>query len=130
MAKIKLAKSAVNTVQSGLTAQARAWPLRGTNRRARPLVNAALASRGPPGRRPWRIYKPDAREAPTVKDLCGRSMPDNTKVRNKPSTQKGYLRDVSRNIILILGRMMVQDVKRPTTDKMSLGPRRFALPRR
>lgn len=59
-----------------------------------------------------------ARNAPTVKDLCDRFMADYCKVRTKPSTQKGYLGNINRNIIPILGRMKVQDVKRPDVAGM------------
>lgn len=59
--------------------------------------------------------KAEARKAPTVKELCGRFMSDYSKVRNKPSTQKGY----QGNIIPILGRIKVQDVKRPKSPLLA-----------
>ncbi|OYV93599.1 MAG: hypothetical protein B7Z60_07945 [Ferrovum sp. 37-45-19] len=62
--------------------------------------------------------KTEARKAPTVKELCGRFMSDYSKVRNKPSTQKGYQGNIDRNIIPILGRMKVHDVKRPDVAMM------------
>ncbi|MFT3719247.1 tyrosine-type recombinase/integrase [Pseudorhodoferax sp.] len=57
--------------------------------------------------------KAAARTAPTVKELCMRFMEDHSKQRNKPSTQKGYWKTINNNIIPLLGRMKVQDVKRP-----------------
>ena len=45
-------------------------------------------------------------------------MEDYSKHRNKPSTQKGYQGNIDRNIIPILGRMKVQDVKRPDVAAM------------
>ena len=62
--------------------------------------------------------KAGARKAPTVRELCGRFMSDYSRVRNKPSTQKGYQGNIDRNIIPILGRMKVQDVKRPDIATM------------
>lgn len=56
--------------------------------------------------------KAAARSAPTVKELCGKFMEDYSKQRNKPSTQEGYQSVIDRNIIPILGRIKVQDVKR------------------
>ncbi|WP_254046942.1 site-specific integrase [Pusillimonas sp. T2] len=56
--------------------------------------------------------KAAARSAPTVKELCGTFMEDYSKQRNKPSTQEGYQGVIDRNIIPLLGRMKVQDVKR------------------
>ncbi|HBO3058547.1 DUF4102 domain-containing protein [Pseudomonas aeruginosa] len=56
--------------------------------------------------------KAAARSAPTVKELCVKFMEDYSKVRNKPSTQEGYQGAIDRNIIPMLGRMKVQDVKR------------------
>jgi len=62
--------------------------------------------------------KTEARKAPTVKELCAKFMEDYSKHRNKPSTQKGYQGNIDRNIIPILGRMKVQDVKRPDVAAM------------
>jgi len=59
-----------------------------------------------------------ARQAPTVKELCTKFMEDYSKQRNKPSTQLGYQSVIDRNIIPILGRMKVQDVKRPDVAAM------------
>lgn len=57
--------------------------------------------------------KAEARKAPTVKELCVKFMEDYSKQRNKPSTQKGYQSVIDRNIIPMIGRLKVQDVKRP-----------------
>ncbi len=57
--------------------------------------------------------KAEARKAPTVAELCVKFMEDHSKQRNKPSTQDGYRSVIDRNIIPLLGRMKVQDVKRP-----------------
>ncbi|HBP4632955.1 TPA: DUF4102 domain-containing protein [Pseudomonas aeruginosa] len=57
--------------------------------------------------------KAEARTAPTVKELCAKFMEDYSKQRNKPSTQKGYQSVIDRNIIPMLGRLKVRDVKRP-----------------
>ena len=57
--------------------------------------------------------KAAARAAPTVKELCEKFMEDHSKQRNKPSTQVGYQKCINNNIIPLLGRMKVQDVKRP-----------------
>ena len=57
--------------------------------------------------------KAQARQAPTVTELCTRFMEDYSKKRNKPSTQAGYQAVINRNIIPLLGRKKVQDVKRP-----------------
>ncbi|MFC3608507.1 tyrosine-type recombinase/integrase [Stutzerimonas tarimensis] len=54
-----------------------------------------------------------ARKAPTMKEYCHTFMEDYSKQRNKPSTQRGYWGVINRCIIPILGRMKVQDVKRP-----------------
>jgi len=62
--------------------------------------------------------KATARKAPTVKELCGKFMEVYSKQRNKPSTQEGYQSVIDRNIIPILGRMKVQDVKRPDVAAM------------
>lgn len=45
-------------------------------------------------------------------------MEDYSKQRNKPSTQNGYRGVIDRNIIPLLGRMKVQDVKRPDVAAM------------
>ncbi|WP_207389738.1 tyrosine-type recombinase/integrase [Stutzerimonas kirkiae] len=63
-------------------------------------------------------HKTAARKAPTVKELCSKFMEDYSKVRNKPSTQEGYQSVIDRNIIPILGRMKVQDLKRPDVAAM------------
>ncbi len=57
--------------------------------------------------------KAEARKAPTVEELCKKFMEDYSRKRNKPSTQVGYQGVIDRNIILLLGRKKVQDVKRP-----------------
>ncbi|HBN9817927.1 TPA: tyrosine-type recombinase/integrase [Pseudomonas aeruginosa] len=57
--------------------------------------------------------KAEARKAPTVKDLCVKFMEDYSRQRNKPSTQKGYQSVIDRNIVPMLGRLKVRDVKRP-----------------
>ena len=57
--------------------------------------------------------KAEARQAPTVKELCTKFMEDSSKKRNKLSTQAGYQAVINRNIIPLLGRKKVQDVKRP-----------------
>ena len=57
--------------------------------------------------------KAEARQAPTVADLCKKFMEDYSKKRNKLSTQAGYQAVINRNIIPLLGRKKVQDVKRP-----------------
>lgn len=62
--------------------------------------------------------KAAARQAPTVKELCVKFMEDHSSQRNKPSTQKGYQGVITRNIIPLLGRMKVQDVKRPDVASM------------
>jgi len=62
--------------------------------------------------------KTQARKAPTVKELCTKFMEDYSKQRNKPSTQEGYQSVIDRNIIPLLGRMKVQDVKRPDVAAM------------
>jgi len=54
-----------------------------------------------------------ARKAPTMKEYCTTFMEDYSKQRNKPSTQRGYQGVIDRCIIPIMGRMKVQDVKRP-----------------
>ncbi|EVT85389.1 integrase [Pseudomonas aeruginosa VRFPA09] len=57
--------------------------------------------------------KAEARKAPTVKELCVKFMEDYSRQRNKPSTQKGYQSVIDRNIIPMIGRLKVRDVKRP-----------------
>ncbi|WP_157779583.1 integrase arm-type DNA-binding domain-containing protein, partial [Cupriavidus pauculus] len=57
--------------------------------------------------------KAEARKAPTVEELCKKFMEDYSKKRNKPSTRVGYQGVINRNIIPLLGRRKVQDVKRP-----------------
>ncbi|MGQ5315332.1 tyrosine-type recombinase/integrase [Xanthomonas arboricola pv. corylina] len=57
--------------------------------------------------------KAEARQAPTVADLCKKFMEDYSKKRNKLSTQAGYQAVINRNIIPLLGRKKVQDLKRP-----------------
>ena len=54
-----------------------------------------------------------ARKAPTMKEFCDTFIEDYSKQRNKPSTQRGYQGFIDRCIIPIMGRMKVQDVKRP-----------------
>lgn len=54
-----------------------------------------------------------ARKAPTMKEFCHTFMEDYSKQRNKPSTQRGYQGVIDRCIIPIMGRIKVQDVKRP-----------------
>jgi len=54
-----------------------------------------------------------ARKAPTMKEFCHTFMDDYSKQRNKPSTQRGYQGVIDRCIIPIMGRMKVQDMKRP-----------------
>lgn len=57
--------------------------------------------------------KAEARKAPTMAELCKKFMEDYSKKRNKLSTQAGYQAVINRNIIPLLGRKKVQDVKRP-----------------
>lgn len=57
--------------------------------------------------------KIEARQAPTVAELCEKFMADYSKQRNKPSTQKGYQGVIDRNVIPMLGRKKVHEVKRP-----------------
>lgn len=57
--------------------------------------------------------KAAARKAQTMKEYCHTFMEDYSKQRNKPSTQRGYQGVIDRCIIPLLGRMKVQDVKRP-----------------
>ncbi len=53
-----------------------------------------------------------------VKELCIKFMEDYSSQRNKPSTQEGYQSVIDRNIIPMLGRMKVQDLKRPDVASM------------
>ncbi|KND60948.1 Integrase [Candidatus Burkholderia verschuerenii] len=62
--------------------------------------------------------KAAARKAPTVRELCTKFMEDYSRQRNKPSTQAGYQGVVDRNIVPMIGRMKVQDVKRPDVALM------------
>lgn len=62
--------------------------------------------------------KAAARQAPTVKELCIKFIEDYSSQRNKPSTQEGYQSVIDRNIIPMLGRMKVQDLKRPDVASM------------
>ncbi|QOL13488.1 tyrosine-type recombinase/integrase [Dickeya dianthicola] len=57
--------------------------------------------------------KAEARQAPTVEELCKKFMEDYSKKRNKPSTRVGYQGVMDRCIIPLLGRKKVHDVKRP-----------------
>ena len=57
--------------------------------------------------------KAEARQAPTVEELCKKFMEDYSKKRNKPSTRVGYQGVIDRYIIPLLGRKKVHDVKRP-----------------
>ena len=70
--------------------------------------------------------KAEARQAPTVEELCKKFMEDYSKKRNKPSTRVGYQGVINRNIIPLLGRKKVQDVKRPDIaglmEKLSYKP--------
>ena len=77
---------------------------------ARTMAQEWLAEvrRGDPG-----AAKNAARKAPTMKEFCHTFMEDYSKQRNKPSTQRGYQGVIDRCIIPIMGRMKVQDVKRP-----------------
>ena len=82
-----------------------------TVERARALAQEWLAEvrrGGDPG-----AAKAQARKAPTVADLCMKFMQDHSRQRNKPSTRQGYQGVIDRCIVPMLGRMKVQDVKRP-----------------
>lgn len=57
--------------------------------------------------------KAEARQAPTVEELCKKFMEDYSKKRNKPSTRVGYQGVIDRCIVPLLGRKKVHDVKRP-----------------
>lgn len=57
--------------------------------------------------------KAEARQAPTVEELCKKFMEDYSKKRNKLSTRVGYQGVINRCIIPLLGRKKVHDVKRP-----------------
>lgn len=62
--------------------------------------------------------KAAARKAPTVTELCTKFMEDYSRLRNKPNTQDGYQSVIDRNIVPMIGRMKVQDVKRPDVAAM------------
>ena len=72
------------------------------------VARAGRWLRGDPG-----AAKVEARHAPTVAELCEKFMADYSKQRNKPSTQKGHLSVIDRNVIPVLGRKKVHDVRRP-----------------
>jgi len=57
--------------------------------------------------------KAEARKAQTMEALCAKFMKDYSRQRNKPSTQEGYQSVINHNIIPLLGRKKVHDVKRP-----------------
>ncbi|RMO08306.1 Integrase [Pseudomonas cichorii] len=57
--------------------------------------------------------KAEARQAPTVEELCKKFMEDYSKKRNKPSTRVGYQGVIDRCIVPLMGRKKVHDVKRP-----------------
>lgn len=76
-----------------------------------------------------------ARKAPTMKENCHTFMEDYSRQCNKPSTQRGYQGAIDRCIIPILGRVKVQDMKRPTVAALmkklackQADPRRQAVP--
>lgn len=69
-----------------------------------------VAGRSVPGRR-LNVAKSAARKAPTMKEYCTTFMEEG--YRNKPGTQRSYQSVIGRYIIPILGRMNVQDEKRP-----------------
>ncbi len=62
--------------------------------------------------------KAAVRAAPTVKELCIKFMEDYSSQRHKPSTRRGYLSVIDRCIVPLLGRVKVQDVKRPDVATM------------
>jgi len=70
--------------------------------------------------------KAEARKAPTMEALCAKFMTDYSSKRNKPTTQAGYRAVIDRNIIPMLGRKKVYDVKRPDIaglmEKLSYKP--------
>jgi len=70
--------------------------------------------------------KAEARKAPTMEALCAKFMTDYSSKRNKPTTQAGYQAAIDRNIIPMLGRKKVYDVKRPDIaglmEKLSYKP--------
>jgi len=70
--------------------------------------------------------KAEARKAPTMEELCKKFMKDYSSKRNKPTTQAGYQAAIDRNIIPMLGRKKVYDVKRPDIaglmEKLSYKP--------
>jgi hypothetical protein len=55
--------------------------------------------------------KVTASQAPTVKVYC--TTEDYSRQQNKASTQRGYQGVIDRNIIPIMDRMKVQDLRRP-----------------
>nr|WP_175801389.1 integrase arm-type DNA-binding domain-containing protein [Burkholderia anthina] len=143
MAKIKLAKTAVESAQ----AQAQAVELRDT------VVPGFLCRITPAGREVFMLQyrtnagscrKPalgpfgeltveqarimaqdwlaevrrggdraEAGKAPTIAELCKQFMEDYSSKRNKPSTPDGYQAVINRNVIPLLGRKKVHEVKRP-----------------
>jgi len=70
--------------------------------------------------------KAEACKAPTMEELCKKFMTDYSRKRNKPTTQAGYQAAIDRNIIPMLGRKKVYDVKRPDIaglmEKLSYKP--------
>ncbi|EEE05489.1 tyrosine-type recombinase/integrase [Burkholderia multivorans] len=68
----------------------------------------------------------EARKAPTIAELCKKFMEDYSRKRNKPSTQDGYQAVINRNVIPLLGRKKVHEVKRPDIaglmEKLSYKP--------
>ncbi|KSR45984.1 tyrosine-type recombinase/integrase [Pseudomonas aeruginosa] len=70
--------------------------------------------------------KAEARNAPTMSELCKKFMEDYSKKRNKLSTQIGYQGVIDRNVIPLLGRKKVHEVKRPDIawlmEKLSYKP--------
>ena len=84
----------------------------GADRRTGTSQGTGLAGRGSPGRRPRRRQgrgAQGAHDGRVVQEVHG-GLP---KKRNKPSTQDGYQGVIDRNIIPLLGRKKVHDVKRP-----------------
>ena len=92
--------------------QALAGAVRGADRRTGTSQGTGLAGRGSPGRRPRRRQGRGAQGAHDGR-VCKKFMEDYSKKRNKPSTQDGYQGVIDRNIIPLLGRKKVHDVKRP-----------------
>ncbi len=56
--------------------------------------------------------KGEARRAPTVKELCARFIEDHSKVRNKPSTRRGYQYQIDTFVIPAFGSKKVHEVDR------------------